>query len=88
MGRKDKAYELIQPVAGMMEYLKNKDNEIEQMDKLLPFILERTCYIYGAQGLHDAYLAAQRAFWSSCQDAAGKHAYQERMRKKAARGSQ
>ena len=51
------------------------------MDKLLPFVLERTCYIYGDQGLHNDYLAAQKAFWSSCQDEAGKHAYQERMRK-------
>ena len=81
LGRKDKDYELIQPVEGMMEYLKNKDNKMEQMDKLLPFVLERTCYIYGDQKLHDNYLAAQKAFWSSCQDAAGKHAYQERMRK-------
>ena len=81
LGRKDKGYELIQPVEGMMEYLKNEGNKMEQMDKLLPFVLERTCYIYGDQGLHDGYLAAQRAFWSSCQDAAGKHAYQERMRK-------
>ena len=81
LGRKDKDYELIQPVAGMMKYLKNEDNKMEHMDKLLPFVLERTCYIHGDQGLHDGYLAAQRAFWSSCQDAAGKHAYQERMRK-------
>ena len=81
LGRKDKDYELIQPVAGMMKYLKNEDNKMEQMDKLLPFVLERTCYISGAQGLHDSYLEAQRAFWSCCQDAAGKHAYQERMRK-------
>ena len=81
LGRKDKDYELIQPVEGMMEYLKNEGNKMEQMDKLLPFVLERTCYIYGAQGLHDRYLASQKAFWSSCQDAAGKHAYQERMRK-------
>ena len=81
LGRKDKGYELIQPVEGMMEYLKNEGNKMEQMDKLLPFVLERTCYISGDQELHDGYLAAQRAFWSSCQDAAGKHAYQERMRK-------
>ena len=81
LGRKDKGYELIQPVEGMMEYLKNEGNKMEQMDKLLPFVLERTCYIYGDQKLHDNYLAEQKAFWSSCQDAAGKHAYQERMRK-------
>ena len=86
LGRKDKDYELIQPVEGMMEYLKNEGNKMEQMDKLLPFVLERTCYIYGAQGLHDRYLASQKAFWSSCQDAAGKHAYQERMRKKLLEG--
>ena len=93
LGRKDKDraaknkdYELIQPVKGMIEYLKNEDNKMEQMDKLLPYILERTCYIYGDQGLHDDYLEAQKEFWSSCQDAAGKHAYQERMRKKLLEG--
>ena len=86
LGRKDKAYELIQPVKGMMEYLKNKDNKMEQMDKLLPFVLERTCYIYGTQGLHNNYLAALDQFWSSCQDAAGKYAYQERMMKTLLKG--
>ena len=80
LGRKDKGYELIQPVEGMMEYLKNEGNKMEQMDKLLPFVLERTCHIYGDRRLHDSYRAAQDQFWS-CQDAAGKHAYQERMRK-------
>ena len=86
LGRKDKDYELIQPVQGMMEYLKNKDNKMEQMDKLLPFVLERTCYIYGTQGLHNNYLAALDQFWSSCQDAAGKYAYQERMMKTLLKG--
>ena len=88
LGRKDKdradknkGYELIQPVAGMMAYLKNEGNKMEHIDKLLPYILERTCYMYGDRGLHDRYLASQKEFWSSCQDAAGKHAYQERMRK-------
>ena len=83
---KDKGYELIQSVAGMMAYLKNEGNKMEHIDKLLPYILERTCYIHGDQKLHNDYLAAQRAFWSSCQDAAGKHAYQERMRKKLLEG--
>ena len=86
LGRKDKDYELIQPVTGMMEYLKNEDNKMEQMDKLLPFVLERTCYIYGDKGLHGDYLEAQNQFWSSCQDAAGKHAYQERMMKTLLKG--
>ena len=93
LGRKDKdradknkGYELIQSVEGMMAYLKNEGNKMEHIDKLLPYILERTCYIHGDQGLHGRYLASQQAFWSSCQDAAGKHAYQDRMRKKLLEG--
>ena len=85
LGRKDKDYELIQPVTGMMEYLKNESNEMEHMDKLLPFVLERTCYIYGDQVLHDGYLAAQRELWPK-KDAAGKHPYQERMMKTLLKG--
>ena len=93
LGRKDKdradknkGYELIQSVEGMMAYLKNEGNKMEHIDKLLPYILERTCYIHGDQGLHGRYLASQQAFWSSWQDAAGKHAYQDRMRKKLLEG--
>ena len=85
LGRKDKGYELIQPVAGMMKYLRNEGNKMEHMDKLLPFVLERTCYIYGDQGLHDAYLAAQRELWPE-KDAAGKPTYQERMMKTLLKG--
>ena len=85
LGRKDKGYELIQPVEGMMAYLKNEGNKMEHMDKLLPFVLERTCYIYGDQGLHDGYLAAQRELWPQ-KDAAGKHTYQERMMKTLLKG--
>ena len=85
LGRKDKGYELIQPVQGMMEYLKNEGNKMEHMDKLLPFVLERTCYIYGDQVLHDGYLAAQRELWPK-KDAAGKHPYQERMMKTLLKG--
>ena len=85
LGRKDKGYELIQPVAGMMKYLRNEGNKMEHMDKLLPFVLERTCYIYGDQGLHNDYLAAQRELWPE-KDAAGKHTYQERMMKTLLKG--
>ena len=85
LGRKDKDYELIQPVTKMAEYMQNEGGKMEQMDKLLPYILERTCYIYGDQKLHDSYRAAQDQFWS-CQDAAGKRAYQERMMKVLLKG--
>ena len=85
LGRKDKGYELIQPVAGMMKYLRNEGNKMEHMDKLLPFVLERTCYIYGDQGLHNDYLAAQKKLWPE-KDDAGKPTYQERMMKTLLKG--
>ena len=52
LGRKDKDYELIQPVTKMAEYMQNERGKMEQMDKLLPYILESTCYIYGDGSLH------------------------------------
>ena len=85
LGRKDKGYELIQPVQGMLHYLRNADDKIEHMDKLLPFILESTCYIHGDENLHDKYVTKQRKFFES-QAPAGKHAYQERMMKKLLEG--
>ena len=81
LGRKDKPYyDLIQPVEKMLHYLRNEGNKMEHIDKLLPFILECTCYVYGEPSLHAAYQEKQRQFFES-QDPAGKHAYQERVMK-------
>jgi tetratricopeptide (TPR) repeat protein len=62
LGRPDKDYDLIQPVAGMLDYLRNEGNESTRQDKLLPFILERTCYVHGDEGLHAAYARASKEF--------------------------
>jgi tetratricopeptide (TPR) repeat protein len=62
LGRPDKDYDLIQPVAGMLDYLRNEGNESTHQDKLLPFILERTCYVHGDKGLHAAYAGASKEF--------------------------
>ena len=85
LGRKDKDYELIQPVSGMLKYFKNEDDKMEQMDKLLPFVLESTCHVHGASILHDKYVAEQYQFFTS-QDPGGRRASQKRMMKKLLEG--
>jgi tetratricopeptide (TPR) repeat protein len=62
LGRPDKKYDLIQPVAGMMGYLKNDQGKIAGIDKLLPFMLERTCYLHGDKDLHEAYEQASEVY--------------------------
>ena len=91
LGRRDKPYlktpyELIQPVSGMVYYLHNEEDKIEHMDKLLPYILESTCYVHGDSSLHERYVAAKRAFLLESQDASGKPAYQKRALKKLVEG--
>jgi HEAT repeat protein len=62
LGRSDKDYDLIQPVGGMLDYLKNKRGAIARIDQLLPCILERTCYVHGDKELYEAYEKASKAF--------------------------
>ena len=85
LGRKDKRYELIQPVSKMAAYMQNEGGKMEQMDKLLPYILESTCYIYGDSSLHKAYEATQASFLQE-QAASGQYAYQQRIAKKLLQG--
>ncbi len=91
LGRKDKPYlkkpyKLIQPVAGMMGYLKNEGHKMEHMDKLLPFILERTCYVHGDQGLYAAYEQASKQFLQEGQTEQGVPVYQARALQKLLEG--
>ncbi|MEM7382815.1 MAG: tetratricopeptide repeat protein [Bacteroidota bacterium] len=91
LGRKDKPHlkrpcELIQPVSGMMKYLKNVGNKMEHMDKLLPYILESTCYVHGDRSLHERYVAEKRAFLLESRDESGRLAYQKRALKKLLEG--
>ncbi|MEO1301042.1 MAG: ankyrin repeat domain-containing protein, partial [Bacteroidota bacterium] len=64
LGRKDKPYTLIQTVAGMLHYLRNENNQVEHINKNLPYILESTCYVHGDEQLHKAYEAQKVAFLS------------------------
>ncbi|MEM7383229.1 MAG: tetratricopeptide repeat protein, partial [Bacteroidota bacterium] len=91
LGRKDKPhlkkpYELIQPVSGMVYYLRNVADKMEHMDKLLPYILESTCYVYGDSSLHECYVAEKRTFLLESRDESGKPAYQKRALKKLIEG--
>ncbi len=91
LGRKDKPYlknpyELIQPVAGMMRYLKNEGDKSTHMDKLLPFILERTCHIHGDRKLHEAYVEEKREFFKNSQTEQGIPVYQARALEKLLEG--
>ncbi|MCG8340814.1 MAG: tetratricopeptide repeat protein, partial [Cytophagales bacterium] len=86
LGRKDKLYDLIQPVAGMLYYLKNEGNKIAHIDKPLPFILESTCYVHGEEGLHEAYAAEKRAFLEEGQTEQGVPIYQARALKRLLKG--
>ena len=56
LGRKDKEYDLIQPIKGMMRYLEDKQHAVSKIDDKLPGILERTCFVYGNEQLHQDYL--------------------------------
>ena len=91
LGRSDKPhlkkpYELIQPVSGMVHYLYNEEDKMEHMDKLLPYILESTCYVYGDSSLHERYVAEKCAFLLDSRDALGNPAYQKRALKKLVEG--
>ncbi|MEL6152720.1 MAG: tetratricopeptide repeat protein, partial [Bacteroidota bacterium] len=78
LNRKGKYYDLIQPVSGMLHYLRNKNHEIEHIDKLLPFILENTCYVHGDKSLFEAYAKAKASFITQGKTAEGTPVYQAR----------
>ena len=91
LGRRDKPYlktpyELIQPVSGMVYYLRNEEDKMEHMDKLLPYILESTCYVYGDSSLYERYVAEKRTFLLDSRDASGNPAYQKRALKRLVEG--
>jgi hypothetical protein len=62
LGRRDKDYDLIQPVGEMLRYLRNEQGKIARMDKLLPLILERTCYVHGDAELYKSYTRVSKEF--------------------------
>ena len=75
---RDKPYDLIQPVAGMMRYLKNEDEKAEHADKLLPYLLESTCPIHGDKDLYETYAKARATFLTTGKTPGGTPVYQAR----------
>ncbi len=51
----DKPYKLIQTVKKMLKYLYNYGDKSSHIDKNLPYILEKVCYIYGSKELVTQY---------------------------------
>ena len=86
LGRKDKPYDLIQPVAGMLRYLKNEGNKIAHIDKNLPYILESTCYVHGDGGLYEDYEAMKEPFLQEAKTAEGLPIHKARALKRLLEG--
>ncbi|MEL6152884.1 MAG: DUF294 nucleotidyltransferase-like domain-containing protein, partial [Bacteroidota bacterium] len=74
----DKPYDLIQPVDGMMWYLKNEDEKAEHVDKLLPYLLESTYHIRGDKELYESYVKERAMFLTTSKTAEGIPVYQAR----------
>ncbi len=60
LGKDGKPYDLIQSVKKMMRYLRNEQGKSEHTDKLLPFILERTCHVYSSKYGRAIYATYER----------------------------
>jgi tetratricopeptide (TPR) repeat protein/endonuclease/exonuclease/phosphatase family metal-dependent hydrolase len=74
---KDKPYELIQSVEGMLHYLKNEDQKSEHIDKCLAAILQKICFVYGDKALADEYQCRAQDFLLS-HDENGRPSYEAR----------
>jgi hypothetical protein len=64
----DKPYSLIKTVDWMLEYVYNKEEKASHIDKLLPYILENVCYVYGDENLVIAYRKKVAEFLGSEND--------------------
>lgn len=51
----DKPYELIKTIEHMMKYVQNLKNKAEHIDKSLPYILEKVCFVHGSKELISKY---------------------------------
>jgi hypothetical protein len=67
----DKSYDLIQTIAGMMHYVRDKDDTVTHIDKYLPVVLEKFCFIYGDPKLAKAFQNRVITFLAS-KDSRGK----------------
>ncbi|MEO1218945.1 MAG: tetratricopeptide repeat protein [Bacteroidota bacterium] len=62
LGSPDNSCELLQTVAGMLQYLQQAGNGVADTDPNLPCILENTCYVCGDAALYKEYEAAKASF--------------------------
>lgn len=58
----DKPYELIGTIEWVLWYVYNKNDKASHIDKNLPYILEKVCYVYGDEELVIQYQAAVSKF--------------------------
>ncbi|XP_047123111.2 uncharacterized protein LOC105846128, partial [Hydra vulgaris] len=67
LGRRDqgKPYELIKTIDWMLNYVRNDKDKTIHIDKVLPYILEKVCYVYGEEKLVQDYQAKVTEFLSS-----------------------
>jgi tetratricopeptide (TPR) repeat protein/sulfur relay (sulfurtransferase) complex TusBCD TusD component (DsrE family) len=61
----DKPYDLVQTVDGMLRYLRNEEHKTEHMDKNLPNILQKICFVHGDKTLADGYQNQAEEFLQS-----------------------
>ncbi len=52
---RDKPYELIGTIEHFLKYVINEGEKIEHIDKALPYILEKPCFVYGEEQLFKQY---------------------------------
>lgn len=52
---KDKPYDLVQTTDKMLYYVRNEKNKTSNMDKTLPYMLEKASYVYGQRELLTQY---------------------------------
>jgi tetratricopeptide (TPR) repeat protein len=62
---RDKPYELIQTVEGMLDYLKNERRETDYIDKHLTIVLQKSCFVYGNKTLESEYQKGVQEFFLS-----------------------
>ena len=61
----DKPYDLVQTVEKMLSYVYNAEDKASHIDKNLPFILEKICYVYGEEALVREYQGQVTTFLHS-----------------------
>ncbi|XP_065674305.1 uncharacterized protein LOC136091201 [Hydra vulgaris] len=61
----DKEYKLVQTIDGMLAYVHNEKDWASHIDKNLPYILEKVCYVHGDKQLVETYRVKVSGFLDS-----------------------